>query len=642
MQIVATGVYSHAGDRRDVNFASGALNILTGKSKTGKSAILDVVEFCLGRNTVTIPSGVISDRSSWYYTLVSFGEERVFIARPNPETATTAHAMVRTGGTTLEPLTFEELEVNADTEVIRDILTTRLGIERYLIEPEAGSMRASFEVSVRQALFFCFQTQSEIANRDVLFHRAADSAIKTTIRDTLPYFLGAATPEQWAVRRQLTNARRALQRLQTEIKAVERDLDDQAPRILRLVATGRSLGVPEIDSLAPVREQLETIVQFEPTIAEPDPELSRAFGEHARSIDSLTGTVRQLDARVETLRSLRHAQHRAVGETEYQVDRLRAVDLMIPPGLADGDASVCPLCTQSLPAPDEPIEAIRSQLSELRTQLSQSTDADRQREVAIEALESERQRYQSAIRRELAELEAIRAQSQSITDGQSLRERVAQLKGRVFQELERGIDTHDDITIMRERERTLRGQIARLEEAEAADSSASAFNAALDAISGTMTTYARQLGLEGSENQIVLDPAEVSIAAIYPGGRRPLARMGSGENWVGYHLIAHLALHAWFATNDRPVPRFLMLDQPTQAFFPEEIVDATEYIDADWEAVRRQFILLRDVAADLDGALQIIVCDHANLSESWFQDAIVDNWRNGVALIPTNWLTDES
>lgn len=642
MQIVATGVYSHSGERRDVNFSLGALNILTGKSKTGKSAILDIVEFCLGRNTVTIPSGVISDRTSWYYTLVSFGEERVFIARPNPESATTAHAMVRTGNNALGPLAFEELEVNADTEVIRDILTTRLGIERYLIEPEAGSLRSAFEVSIRQALFFCFQTQSEIANRDVLFHRAADNSIKTTIRDTLPYFLGAATPEQWAIRRQLTNTRRALQRLQAEIKAIERDLDDQAPRILRLVATGRSLGVPQTDALAPAKEQLERILQFEPTIAEPDPELSRAFGEHTRSIESLTEKVRQLDARVETLRSLRHAQHRAASESEYQVDRLRAVDLMIPPGLADGDVSVCPLCTQALPVPDEPIEAIRSQLSDLRTRLSQATEADRQREVAIEALEFERQRQQSAIRRELAELEAIRTQSQSIADGQSLRERVAQLKGRVLQELERGIDTHDDITTMQERERTLRGQIARLEEAEAEESSAAAFNAALDTISGTMTKYARQLGLEGSEHQIVFDPTEVSIAAIYPGGRRPLARMGSGENWVGYHLITHLALHSWFVTNDRPVPRFLMLDQPTQAFFPEEIVDATEYVDADWEAVRRQFVLLRDVAADLNGEFQIIVCDHANLSDSWFQDAIVDNWRNGVALIPTDWSTGES
>jgi hypothetical protein len=32
--------------------------------------------------------------------------------------------------------------------------------------------------------------------------------------------------------------------------------------------------------------------------------------------------------------------------------------------------------------------------------------------------------------------------------------------------------------------------------------------------------------------------------------------------------------------------------------------------------------------------LQVIVCDHANLADEWFQASVVDNWRNGVALIP--------
>lgn len=85
-----------------------------------------------------------------------------------------------------------------------------------------------------------------------------------------------------------------------------------------------------------------------------------------------------------------------------------------------------------------------------------------------------------------------------------------------------------------------------------------------------------------------------------------------------------------------------MLDQPTQAFFPEKIHDATTVEDADWEAVKSYFELLRDVVAENDGGLQIIVCDHVNLPDRWFQDAVIDNWRTreGVknALIPMEWL----
>jgi hypothetical protein len=42
------------------------------------------------------------------------------------------------------------------------------------------------------------------------------------------------------------------------------------------------------------------------------------------------------------------------------------------------------------------------------------------------------------------------------------------------------------------------------------------------------------------------------------------------------------------------------------------LTDAAEDGNADWEAARRQFTLMRDTVAALDGALQVIVCDHAN------------------------------
>jgi hypothetical protein len=37
---------------------------------------------------------------------------------------------------------------------------------------------------------------------------------------------------------------------------------------------------------------------------------------------------------------------------------------------------------------------------------------------------------------------------------------------------------------------------------------------------------------------------------------------------------------------------------------------------------------------------QIIVCDHANLPELWFQDSVEHNFRNGVKLIPQTWIDE--
>src|SRR5664280_1185222 len=241
MQLVALGVYGRNGERRDVWFQLGALNILTGKSKTGKSAILDIAEFCLGRYTVTIPTGVISDNASWYYVIVQFASERVLVCRPNPEGASTAHAMVRTGGNDLVAPTVAELEVNADTDVVRDTLTERLGIETFTVDSDPTSLRTSFNITVRQALFYCFQNQGEIASRDVLFHRQVDRDIFTTIKDTLPYFLGAATPEQAAIQRQLVAARRALRKTLNMISEAEADLGQQDARITHLFESAMAL-----------------------------------------------------------------------------------------------------------------------------------------------------------------------------------------------------------------------------------------------------------------------------------------------------------------------------------------------------------------------------------------------------------------
>ena len=82
-----------------------------------------------------------------------------------------------------------------------------------------------------------------------------------------------------------------------------------------------------------------------------------------------------------------------------------------------------------------------------------------------------------------------------------------------------------------------------------------------------------------------------------------------------------------------------MLDQPTRAYYPSEVEkrDGVPNDNDDRAAVRRLFELMRDVAAELASDLQIIVCDHANLPEGWFQGAVRHDWR-GDALIPQQWL----
>jgi hypothetical protein len=141
-------------------------------------------------------------------------------------------------------------------------------------------------------------------------------------------------------------------------------------------------------------------------------------------------------------------------------------------------------------------------------------------------------------------------------------------------------------------------------------------------IAQDMTRWADQLQLEHAGANVRRDLNQLTAVTDTDDGPAPLARIGSAANWVGYHLVAYLALHRYFVRNDLPVP-FLMLDQPTQAYYPSDLAKQTGIPERDDNraAVRRIYQLLYDVVQELAPKLQIIVCDHANLEDDWFQDS---------------------
>lgn len=155
-----------------------------------------------------------------------------------------------------------------------------------------------------------------------------------------------------------------------------------------------------------------------------------------------------------------------------------------------------------------------------------------------------------------------------------------------------------------------------------------------------MTDWARRLYLEHSSSPLRLDVKKLTIVADTVDGPVPMDHMGSGENWVGYHLIAHLALHQWFVQRSRPVPRFLFLDQPSQVYFPPE-KDAEgsleQLSDNDRAAVARMFQLVFDVVREVTPSLQVVITEHADLSDDWYQAAVIERWRAGPKLVPEDW-----
>ena len=224
----------------------------------------------------------------------------------------------------------------------------------------------------------------------------------------------------------------------------------------------------------------------------------------------------------------------------------------------------------------------------------------------------------------------------------------AYIKGRIAQHLEQD----EQVAQLPQRELSdrveqlteqIEGLEGRLDPENERDQVASRLNV----IAEDMSAWADQLELEHAAGRARIDLGRLSVVVDTEEGPIPLERMGSASNWVGYHLISHLGLHRWFTSHERPVPRFLMLDQPTQAFYPPEVdpraltdVAVGDLSDDDRRSVEAMFALMHRFVTELAPGMQLIVTDHANLPDDWFQDSILEVWRDGRKLVPLEWIED--
>ena len=69
---------------RTVDFKSDKINIITGASRTGKSAIIPIIDYCLGADKCTIPVDTIRNATAWFGVLISLDGGQILLCRKEP------------------------------------------------------------------------------------------------------------------------------------------------------------------------------------------------------------------------------------------------------------------------------------------------------------------------------------------------------------------------------------------------------------------------------------------------------------------------------------------------------------------------------------------------------------------------------
>jgi len=642
MQILTISLYGKNGERRDVDLELSSVNIITGASQRGKTSLIHIVEYCLGASECMVAEGHIRKTVDWYSVLLQFPDCQVFIARaaplPGVKATSAAYMLVEKE---LKVPKKSELSNSTNIDSVVSFLTNKVGVPEHITEVPEGQTRHPVTIGFRHSRYYLFQSQNEIANNEVLFHQQARDRVPQNIKDTLPYFIGAADDDRLAEMEKLRAIKRDRMLLAKQIKEIESVKGDGLQKGYGLLTEAANLGLYPEDNLVPseivLLEWLGRFARWSP--AEID------TNDASDPLVGLERDNRELLQRRNTVKMrLREAQEYTSSESGFeqavndQVYRLQSVGLFKK---FESNHELCPVCDSPHEGESRFQTVIKSALGDLANKL-EGVDRSRPRVSGyVGQLKEEQSEINLQLRHVKSAIGKIREQDHEQAKYADLNILRARLAGKCSLYIE-SVDWDEDTSELESRLFLLDEQIGVLSEKLDPTALKERLDAQLNCISDDMTAWAQELKLGYSNNRIKLDASKLTVVADTPDGPVPLDKMGSGENWMGYHVVTYLALAKWFIDRSRPVGRFLFLDQPTQVYFPADKSNTGDLSeiekDEDRLAVKNLFEWVFRITKELFPNLQVIITDHADIDEPWFQDAVRDQkWRGDHALIPKHW-----
>lgn len=645
-QILDIVLYSKKGETRVVNLKPGSLNIITGASKTGKTALIEIIDYCLGSKECNIPVGIIRRTVSWVGLRLLVQDGEVFVARKVPKSGEMASPEVYYEVQRQVKIPqFSQLKQTTNPNTLELLLTKHAGIGENIHEPLEGQTRRALEANIRHSLFFTFQQQSEVISNKHLFHKQSEEWIPQAIKDVLPYFLGAVADDYVRLIEKLRRLRGELRTLERKMQEYESVRGTGITKAHLILSEAQDLGLYTPTELPDSWDNIVSALrEIQRRPVEPEEELyfeDDAFERLQSKRILLIQQLKTAKAQLEAATALDSERTGYSSEAQEQLARLQTV------GLFDETAEqqlICPVCQSNLGNDRLPtVNDLKNAVSQVQQQVRVVSERSPQMQQAIRSIEEKTEDIQRRLLENRETLEALQAKNQRLQNVRDQATRRAYILGRIGLYLE-SLPPLQDTSDLQRNIQNLQAQIKDIEERVSNEAIQEHLQSILSIISFDMNEWAKQLSLEHSEFPLRLDTKRLTVVADTADGPVPMEKMGSGENWVGYHLIAHLALHKWFVTKQRPVPRFLLIDQPSQVYFPaDKDVDGSlsDIKDEDREAVARMFKLTASVVEELSPAFQVIITDHADINEEWFQRCVVQRWRKGVKLVPPEWDNQE-
>jgi hypothetical protein len=642
-----------AFEPRRVQFEIGKVTVISGASRTGKSAVIPIIDYCLASGTCSIPVKTIRDACEWFGVIVKTSTGEKLFARREPGTHRSTDDMFLLEAATIVEVP-RTLSKNTNAGDVRRMLDELAGLSN--LDFGGGESQSGFEgrPSFRDLSAFVFQPQNVVANPEVLFFKTDRYEHREKLRKIFPYILGAITPALLAKQHELRRLQSDLRRKERELKDAEQVSAQWVAELRAKVSEARELGLlTVIPSGQLTREQmlglLEEVVQrtdvtiavSATTISEAVRELNGLDDEESKVSSELTGLRRRL-TEMNRIRESATNYHEAL---RIQRDRLQLADWI---GQHRNGDENCPVCGGALEASDQKLKELKEALTTLEIEAGDAFEIPA-------AFDREMQRVKTDVEQISEKLKAIQIRKSALSQrSQEANTRQFQAKKveRFIGNLENALQLHrrlgEDGGLRAEVDQ-LREQSQKLSDELRAENLEDRKQRALRFVNGNAARLMPLLDSERPEDPLSLEIDDLTVKVTGANRDDYLSEIGSGSNWLSYHLAVSLALQQFFLTLEHsPVPGFLIMDQPSQVYFPKKLVvregetpEEPQLKDEDIEAVRKAFNVMAQVVGAANGRLQVIVLDHAP-REVWGDIPNIvafEEWRNGVKLVPSNWIS---
>ena len=637
---------------QSIEFELGKVNVITGESRTGKSAIIPIIDYCLASSHNLIPIDKIRDYASWYAVeIVVAKNQHVLVARkapPEGKNTSEESALEILDGEYVPTATPPARNKSADD--IKGYFDNLFGLP-YL---EHQNIWQDKRLSFRDLMHFAFQSQDIVANQNVLFYKTHETQYREKLTNWFDFIIGAETQEMMDKRRQLDDSRREFRQIELALKVAVSTMEKRKGDLRGQLTLAKQLGVINDPNMA-IPEEFDSLLILAKMVVDTSSTASvtKMTAEKVLAADQdiakqrnrqieVMNDVAKIQARLADLKSLRGGVDSFGNVLRKRKDRLE-ISKWLEMNTEGG--GVCPICGGDA-HPEASVEF--KKICDALKRHEAAANVEPNPFAACDRVKSQQEELLKIRLQELQELEdyftEIRRANEKAREYESHIEQVSQLLADLRATLKLAKDL-DQSSGLKSRYAELKDLIAGLE------IWFKAHNAEIRAkeILGKICGIAKQ-------RLISLDCEEVYKSAP-PGFNKRylnltvkgkdgqyhlLGEVGSASNWVAFHLAFMSALQEYFSAQDNSspsyIPSFAIFDQPSQVYFPE-MKASDDYTDVDVDAVRGMFKTLSDAVSASEGRWQAIVLEHAG-STMWAGLGNVvkaGEWRGGVKLIPTAW-----